>query len=68
MLFFKTVGSRDAVTKATWMYSRDVLRGSMEATCGLYRAMLNFALLTNSVFLSLLVQSLFFKLIAVLWF
>ena len=40
MLFFKTVDSRDAVTKATWMYSRRVLKDSMEATCSLFIAIL----------------------------
>jgi len=39
MLFFKTVDSRDAVNKATWMYLRRVLRDSMEATNGLTIAM-----------------------------
>jgi len=38
MLFFKTVDSRDAVNKATWVYPRRVLKDSMEAACGLFIA------------------------------
>jgi hypothetical protein len=38
-LFFKTVDSKDAVSKATRMYARRVLMSRVEATCGMFIAM-----------------------------